>query len=90
MQILLANPRGFCAGVNMAIAALDKAVEMFGPGIYVYHEIVHNKYVVDRFAATGVTFVDSVEQVPEGAILLYSAVVALPGLVARRRTDRSR
>ncbi len=73
MQILLANPRGFCAGVNMAIAALDKCVEMFGPGIYVYHEIVHNKHVVERFTEMGVTFVDSVDEAPEGSILLYSA-----------------
>lgn len=49
MKILLANPRGFCAGVNMAIQCLEECVQMFGPEIYVYHEIVHNKYVVDRF-----------------------------------------
>lgn len=73
MKILLANPRGFCAGVNMAIECLDEAIRMFGPGVYVYHEIVHNKYVVERFTRQGVTFVNSVEEVPRGSILLYSA-----------------
>jgi 4-hydroxy-3-methylbut-2-enyl diphosphate reductase len=73
MEIILANPRGFCAGVNMAIDCLDQALKLFESDIYVYHEIVHNKYVVERFEAQGVTFVDSVEDVPEGAILLYSA-----------------
>jgi 4-hydroxy-3-methylbut-2-en-1-yl diphosphate reductase len=73
MQILLANPRGFCAGVNMAIECLDESIRMFGPNIYVYHEIVHNKYVVERFTKQGVTFVDDVSQVPEGSLLLYSA-----------------
>lgn len=73
MEILLANPRGFCAGVNMAIDCLDETIRMFGPKIYVYHEIVHNKYVVDRFTSQGVTFVDSIEEAPEGSILLYSA-----------------
>jgi 4-hydroxy-3-methylbut-2-en-1-yl diphosphate reductase len=57
MEILLANPRGFCAGVNMAIDCLDQTIRMFGPNVYVYHEIVHNKYVVDRFTQQGVTFV---------------------------------
>lgn len=73
MRILLANPRGFCAGVNMAIECLDEAIRRFGTSIYVYHEIVHNRYVVDRFTQQGVTFVDSIEEVPEGSILLYSA-----------------
>ncbi len=73
MHILLGNPRGFCAGVNMAIECLDEAIRIFGPEIYVYHEIVHNRYVVDRFTSQGVTFVDKVEEVPHGSILLYSA-----------------
>ena len=73
MEILLANPRGFCAGVNMAIDCLDETIRMFGPNVYVYHEIVHNKYVVERFTKQGVTFIDSIEEAPEGSILLYSA-----------------
>jgi len=73
MKIILANPRGFCAGVNMAIECLDKAISMFGSNIYVYHEIVHNKYVVEKFTGQGVTFVDHIDEVPVGSILLYSA-----------------
>ncbi len=73
MRILLANPRGFCAGVNMAIECLDETIRMFGSNVYVYHEIVHNKYVVDRFTQQGVTFVDRISEAPEGSILLYSA-----------------
>jgi 4-hydroxy-3-methylbut-2-en-1-yl diphosphate reductase len=73
MKILLANPRGFCAGVNMAIECLEKALEFFGPPLYVYHEIVHNKYVVERFLRRGTVFVESLDDVPEGAPLLYSA-----------------
>ena len=73
MRILLANPRGFCAGVNMAIESLELAVERFGTPLYVYHEIVHNKYVVDRFTDKGVVFVDELDEVPHGAHLLYSA-----------------
>lgn len=73
MRVLLANPRGFCAGVNMAIDALDKAIEIFGTPIYVYHEIVHNRYVVERFKARGTVFVDHLDEVPHNATLLYSA-----------------
>ncbi len=73
MRILLSTPRGFCAGVNMAIECLEEAIRVFGPDVFVYHEIVHNKSVVDRFTREGVTFVDAVDEVPRGAILLYSA-----------------
>ncbi len=73
MKILLAGPRGFCAGVNMAIETLETAIRIHGTPIYVFHEIVHNKHVVDRFVREGAVFVDSVEEVPEGAVLLFSA-----------------
>ena len=73
MKIILASPRGFCAGVNMAIESLDLAITAFGSPIYVYHEIVHNKYVVDTFRGKGVVFVDELEEVPTGATLLFSA-----------------
>ena len=88
MEILLANPRGFCAGVNMAIECLDQAIRMFGPEIYVYHEIVHNKYVVERFTQQGVTFVDDVDEVPEESILLYSAHGVSPEIRARAKARR--
>jgi 4-hydroxy-3-methylbut-2-en-1-yl diphosphate reductase len=73
VRILLAAPRGFCAGVNMAIESLRRAIERFGTPIYVYHEIVHNRHVVERFRRQGVAFVDDLDQVPQGAHLLYSA-----------------
>ena len=87
MKILLASPRGFCAGVNMAIETLETAIRLHGTPIYVYHEIVHNKHVVDRFVRQGVVFVDSVEEVPEGAVLLYSAHGVAP-LVRRVSAER--
>jgi 4-hydroxy-3-methylbut-2-en-1-yl diphosphate reductase len=73
MKILLASPRGFCAGVNMAIDTLDQAIRLFGTPIYVFHEIVHNRYVVERFRAEGAVFVDDLQDVPEGSRLLFSA-----------------
>ncbi len=71
MKIILANPRGFCAGVNMAIDSLEKALQLFGTPLYVYHEIVHNRHVVDRFSRRGVVFVDRIEDIPNGAHVLY-------------------
>ncbi len=73
IKVLLAEPRGFCAGVSMAIAALDMAIEKLGTPIYVYHEIVHNRYVVEEFTARGAVFVESVDQVPVGGNLIFSA-----------------
>lgn len=73
MKVLLASPRGFCAGVNMAIDSLDIALEAFGAPIYVYHEIVHNKYVVNEFREKGVVFIEQLSEAPEGSTLLFSA-----------------
>jgi 4-hydroxy-3-methylbut-2-enyl diphosphate reductase len=73
MKILLANPRGFCAGVNMAVDALETAIQAFGTPLYVYHEIVHNRPLVAKFQAKGVVFVDSIHEVPPGSTVLYSA-----------------
>jgi 4-hydroxy-3-methylbut-2-enyl diphosphate reductase len=73
MKIILASPRGFCAGVNMAIESLELAIKHFGVPIYVYHEIVHNKHVVDRFRKLGAVFVEELTEVPQGSTLLYSA-----------------
>ena len=73
MNILMAEPRGFCAGVDRAIQIVEKALEKFGAPIYVRHEIVHNKYVVDELKEKGVIFIEDIEKVPEHSILIYSA-----------------
>ena len=80
MKVILANPRGFCAGVNMAIDSLERALDLFGIPVYVYHEIVHNRPVVDRFRSRGVVFVDHIAEIPEGATVLYSAHGVAPGI----------
>ena len=72
-EILLAQPRGFCAGVDRAITIVNQALEQFGAPIYVRHEIVHNKYVVDDLRARGAIFIDDLEKVPKGATLVFSA-----------------
>jgi 4-hydroxy-3-methylbut-2-enyl diphosphate reductase len=87
MRIILASPRGFCAGVNMAIECLDVALREFGAPVYVFHEIVHNRYVVETFRAKGAVFVDDLREVPEGATLLFSAHGVSPEIrqLARQR-----
>jgi 4-hydroxy-3-methylbut-2-enyl diphosphate reductase len=82
VKIILANPRGFCAGVNMAIESLDRALQLFGTPLYVYHEIVHNRPVVERFRQRGVVFVDHIDEVPSGATVLYSAHGVAPAIRA--------
>src|SRR5690606_5819766 len=72
-QIKLANPRGFCAGVDRAIDIVNRALDVFGAPIYVRHEVVHNKFVVDSLRERGAIFVDEVEQVPDDVILIFSA-----------------
>ena len=88
MKVILANPRGFCAGVNMAIESLEKSLDLFGAPLYVYHEIVHNKYVVERFKRRGVVFVEGLDEVPEGAPLLYSAHGVSPQIREESRRRR--
>ncbi|MBP5622592.1 MAG: 4-hydroxy-3-methylbut-2-enyl diphosphate reductase [Thermoguttaceae bacterium] len=80
MKVILAEPRGFCSGVNRAINILENVVKNAEEPVYVYHEIVHNAWVVGRFRRQGVVFVDSIDAVPDGAILLFSAHGVSPEL----------
>ena len=73
MQIRLANPRGFCAGVDRAIEIVERALELYGRPIYVRHEVVHNRYVVDRLRGLGAVFVEELDEVPDDAIVIFSA-----------------
>ncbi|MCC6656738.1 MAG: 4-hydroxy-3-methylbut-2-enyl diphosphate reductase [Rhodocyclaceae bacterium] len=73
MDILLANPRGFCAGVERAIEIVERALERYGAPIYVRHEVVHNKFVVDGLRAKGAVFVEELDEVPDGATVIFSA-----------------
>ncbi len=87
MRIILAKPRGFCAGVNMAIDALDQVLDLVGAPVYVYHEIVHNKHVVERFISRGAVFVEALREVPDGSTVVFSAHGVSPEL---RREARER
>jgi 4-hydroxy-3-methylbut-2-enyl diphosphate reductase len=86
-RVLLASPRGFCAGVEMAIKALAWMVRVFEPPVYCYHEIVHNKVVVERFRELGVVFVDHLDEVPPGAPLMLSAHGTAPQVVTEARSE---
>src|SRR5438128_9526133 len=86
-KVLLAAPRGFCAGVEMAIKALAWMVRVFEPPVYCYHEIVHNRLVVDRFERLGVVFVNDVAEVPPGAPIMLSAHGSAPEVVTAARAN---
>lgn len=79
-KILLAAPRGYCAGVDRAVVTVEKALELYGPPVYVRKEIVHNRYVVDSLAARGAVFVDETDDVPEGAVVVFSAHGVAPAV----------
>ena len=73
MQVMLANPRGFCAGVDRAIDIVERAIDLFGAPIYVRHEVVHNRHVVERLRERGAVFVEELREVPSGATVIFSA-----------------
>ncbi|WP_331828743.1 4-hydroxy-3-methylbut-2-enyl diphosphate reductase [Candidatus Blochmannia sp. SNP] len=73
MKVVLANPRGFCAGVNRAISIVEKAIQAYGTPIYVKHELVHNSYVVNKLSKKGIIFIEQINEVPNGSILIFSA-----------------
>ncbi len=90
MNILLAKPRGFCAGVHMAVDTVQELIGLIGTPLYVFHEIVHNKHVVDRFISQGVTFVESIDEVPAGQTVVFSAHGVSPALRERAKARNLR
>ena len=84
MEIKLANPRGFCAGVDRAIDIVERALTLFGAPVYVRHEVVHNKFVVDDLRSRGAIFVEQLDEIPDGVICISVLMVSLK-LCAKRR-----
>jgi 4-hydroxy-3-methylbut-2-enyl diphosphate reductase len=89
MQVLLANPRGFCAGVDRAITIVERALELHGAPVYVRHEVVHNKFVVNGLRRKGAVFIEDLAEVPRGGILVFSAH-GVPQAVRREAEARGR
>ena len=87
MRVVLAQPRGFCAGVERAIEIVERALEKYGPPIYVRHEIVHNRHVVERLRAKGAQFVDEIDEVPPGSVTIFSAH-GVASTIEERAADR--
>ncbi len=87
MRVVLAQPRGFCAGVERAIEIVERALEKYGPPIYVRHEIVHNRHVVERLRAKGAHFVDEIDEVPPGSVTIFSAH-GVASTIEERAADR--
>jgi len=87
MRVVLAQPRGFCAGVERAIEIVERALEKYGPPIYVRHEIVHNRHVVERLRAKGALFVDEIDEIPDGGVTIFSAHGVARG-VEKRAANR--
>ncbi len=90
MKALLAGPRGFCAGVDRAIEVVEQTLEIFGPPVYVRHEIVHNEYVVEDLRRKGAIFTDDLSEVPEGSVLIFSAHGVSPAVRAEAATRHLR
>src|SRR5579859_1673453 len=86
MRVVLAEVRGFCAGVQRAIDIVEIALQKFGSPIYVRHEIVHNRHVVDRLRAKGTIFVEELSEVPDGALAIFSAMASRPPSRTKPRT----